>query len=740
MVTIKLLDTDEDLILESQPFPVELNSPAFSDVIPGSRVYEIKIPAEPNQKKLKMANYIELNNGVKSYNAQIFVEGLPKQLGKINIRKFDTRYFYASFTINPFVIDVGKKSLKEMPWPSDFFLGLTPSQIVAAAKAESQKLYPNANFAFPSVNAPSFYGSRPGDWGGIINPYNPDTNSYYINTLSGTDEHNDNLYALVPFLYLRFILKVIFENNGYSLNGSFVNDELMNHAIWFNNFALDKTPDESFFAEAVNNTSVRLDSNISPDLRTLFFPTVVSDSASCLTTTTGADPITLLPFTVTTYTAKQTGTHVFTLEFKQIGFTPKPSEFEEGSLSDNLSFKLKNASVVGHVDTKIEINGDPCMPMANVKVTLSGFANVGDVFSISVERKVSYSTTNLIGNPSQVDSNRDFLFSNGATLTVRNAQYASLNTYNGIVHYPNHVQNITVSQFLLNLRDSFGLLISFNYTAKQVTINWLEDYFTKTPKQLKAKYSIEKLATLPTLTGFSLKYELNENDEEIPLPEQHNYLGEFDGIYNAPNPKLGDMFIAKLYNIAFLSQLDTDDVIKWHKKAWNYPILKIGDGAQEKTLPIGPLLMNNTFMSGRNFLMPYYHDQGSSPTFEIGVNDSKLKIAYYFGFQNPGEENNNYPFATSLHQLPDFSVHNLPRISLDFHYRSIYMLKLHKWYSFLLQAIEVETQLLIADEEIDTYNFADTEFIDGVTYIRKQLVFEISNKWPNKAKATLLKL
>lgn len=737
MVNLKLLDTGEILIVEGQSFPVELNSTAFSDVIPGSRIYEIKLPIEPNEAVLELSNYIEVNSKVKAYDVELLQEGIPKLLGKLNLRKFDNQFFHGSLTVNPFAQDIGTLSLKELPWPSDFLLGFTPSQIVAAAKTESQKLWPDANFAFPSIIAPNFYGSRPGDWGGIVNAYDSSAGQYFINSVLGEGEHNDNLYALCPLLYLRFILKIIFEENGYQLNGTWVTHELMQHALWFSNYALDKVPDETYFAEARNNSSQYIAKEVQASLAGLYFPIVVSDSNSCFSNLSGADPISLIPFNITQYQVKLSGQHVFKLFFPTIQFTPKPNNFEEGTLIDTITFTLRNTTQSSNIDTYQYINPDPCAGIYDFQFSLQGGGNPNDNFIIIVNREISYTSLNVLGNPILNTFQRDLTFYGGFSLEVRNAQYSTLNEYKGTVQYKNHVQDFKVSKFLLDIRDFFGLIYKFNYKQKIVTIDWCNDVLYRTPIKMAGPYAKQFNTNLEVDKGFTLKLDITENEEEIPSTSDHNYLGEFAGPFDAPSPKLGDMFYSYLYNTYYLAQLNDADTVVWYKKAWNYPEIILGDGSTQKTPGISPLLMDNGVMGGNNFLLPYYKEQGSSPVFEIGITEPKPKLVYYFGFQNTG---GSHPFATSLDRLPDYSVHSLPRLTWDYHYRSIFMLKLKPWYKFLLNTKEVERQLLITDQEIEEYDFAVPELIDGVLYIRKQLLYEIANQWPNRARVTLLKL
>lgn len=742
MVSLRLIDTNEELVIEQQPFPVELNSTAFGDVIPGSRVYEIKLPVEPNEAKLGHANFVEVNQNFKAYDVELLQEGLSKLIGKLNIRKYSDAYLFGAINVNPFAQDVGNKSLKDLAWPSDHLLGYTKNQIALNAGVIATKLYPEANFCFPSMIAPDFYGSRPGDWSGIINGYNSGGQTFLVNEITGNGEHNDNLNTLVPQLYLRFLLKYIFEENGWKLQGTFVNDEIMNHAFWFSNYALDRVPEESFYASVISSSeSQRLSGSRIQEFKGLLFETVVKDDDSCMGSFSYQDPNLNQQFEITTYTVQQTGDHIFKIHLDQIDYHNVVSYEEIVSMEDTIYFVLRNLTTSTNVDTQTYVVSTPLAEQADVDITLnlpSGSANPGDVFYVYAYRIINLTEKKLFGTTSKtIDGMIDL--SGSRTMKVRNTQYPSLNIYATHVHYANHVQDMKVSKFLLDIRDFFCLQYKFDYRNKSVTIDWVEDMMNRTAEKLpKARYAKSNLVKLDPHPGFTLNYNLDIDQDDIPNPNDHNFLGTFAGPWAAPNPKMGDLFYSNLYHRYYISKLDENDNTVWEPAAYNYRNKIIGDGSKERKLAITPFEMDNGYMDSKNFLLPKFSGQGSSPMFEIGTRDPKPKIGYYFGIQEPGGPTNRHPFATSLELLPDYTVHNLPRLTLDDHYRSIYIHKMKSFYEFLVNAKEVEWNLLIPDEEVDSYDFAQPEVVDGVVYIRKQLLYEISNQWPYRAKVILL--
>jgi hypothetical protein len=102
------------------------------------------------------------------------------------------------------------------------------------------------HYVFPMVKNPSFYGEENPTFSGYVNEYDV---GYQHNPI--TDRTRS---TLVPFFFLNFVLKKLFELAGYEASGEFFEDVTLDRLIIYNTHSLDrKLPDPAMLFNIYQN-------------------------------------------------------------------------------------------------------------------------------------------------------------------------------------------------------------------------------------------------------------------------------------------------------------------------------------------------------------------------------------------------------------------------------------------------------------------------------------------------------
>lgn len=612
-----------------------LKGPALSDdFISGSYSQGYTLPfSRNNQAFFKNAQFVETRDRIKVYdNIMFYASNIHWFTGKINLIKINEKGYLISYSITGFAIDVFGKKLKDVNYGSDYYLGYTQFDILAAAKLIAMQNYPAVNFNFPTVECISFYYADNEDvttgtnanFRGKINNYERLLDRFIPNVYDPSlGAINKN--TMVPMLYLFFVIKKAIEDLGYKWSGNFFDDSELATIVLFNTYSLDDVRDT--------------------EILKVFQPGIVNYSLF------SGDPIRFSDETTPPYkddyNCWNPSTFIFT--------TPWTGVFEF-TIVLNLGPNWTN---FGGIDIELDVNGVSTwyqllgvtgpQPQTWTMVT-SLTLNTGD------QVRVMYRSTNG-------SDNIDF---EDAELTVKDV--SSILNHSTSIKYSNHVPDMTISTFLKEIAKIPGVYLTFNPRIKDVKFNFRKDIFTAAISQ----FPNARIKKQPEITisdrGWKFAYDFS-ND---PLAENNfKPVNQSQVIATVTNHTLASLPTA--YE-QYLYEKTTDRyyVSKWNPapdNAWSWEPyshssqqLVIGSGATEIVSAFSPALMvvpqNILDIPALPFkgtvIMPKIEAPGNSIIYDQIGNAWPNKLMFYRGMYNfSGLFSNKYPFATSLHVHPD---------------------------------------------------------------------------------------
>jgi hypothetical protein len=165
-----------------------------------------------------------------------------------------------------------------------------------------------------------------------------------------------------------------------------------------------------------------------------------------------------------------------------------------------------------------------------------------------------------------------------------------VNSWETTIAIANHLPDMTVGEFIIAIKNMFGLGYIFNpidKTVKIVTLNEVINDQTYVDHTSKAEPEYE--LALNESNGFKLSQEQDSGDEAL----------------------------------------------KDESDAWT--TYKIGNGGQEISTKASTTLIlthQDTVNTSRSWTIPYVKQKGSSPEFDLGINKANLRILFYRGMQN----------------------------------------------------------------------------------------------------------
>jgi hypothetical protein len=705
---IQIQINNEFLNLGDASIRIERNNPSFlTDVYQGDFSFPFTIPlTESNLRILGYANSIELFDRKVDLIGYLWLFGAPYLKTKIFISSGTNKSITLNLSAGLKALSTGDKNLNEIDYGPDYVLGSDSDGVVLGAKTVSLVTdYNTYGFTFVPHKNESFYGDSNPDFCGVVNRQNSITGDFYQNQVSV-----GNRFCLVPFLYLFFILKKIFQAEALIPKGNFWDDKEMQKLLVYNNYSLDR-PDRT------NNTFVKSGSdqnyNTVTRLRLDLGPAGTFDDG--LAWQGAADE----------YEITYVGEHIFDLSLS--AYLKRGDDFFG---TYNPHFRM----VIDGVTAGTVYFGSQTQGYVTRSLSFSYTATPSDI-----GKKVYFE--NVIAPVFFPLNNFEFRIITGSYLLVSITQ-DSLNVYNETISYKNHVPDITVSDFLAQFKN-MGIKFDFDYQNGTVSLN-----YNKGLKNLSTIDWTDKITNDYELNfedknkGYKLNYDFGSSDELVDGNFKKyvnaNFRGEFDRFENLPfASKEGNIALVLNSNQLFISkQNSTSTGLEWVYFCDNYYDLVYGNGEQEVFSKIAPMFMTLAENEGgspleNTALMPTIKQTGSSDMFGIGVNSFDLRFVFLRGVNqsngltSPKGGKYNYASSTAIgingnsvgsYEFPILSKKGLNQIfSNDF-------------FSALNNSEFVERDIRLNEVDIINLDTSKKVTISGIGYLIKSVSLSISKK------------
>lgn len=707
----------------------KVNPMFITDLYQGDYTFPFTVPlTDHNARILGLPSRIDLLDRQVEFNVDVYLYGMFYSTGKliVNAATKKTVSFNIAFGIR--AMTNADKSLKDVDYGADYYLGAETASVISTAKIAGQVSdWTVYGFSFVPHYNPDFYAGKNGTFNGVINRVNPTTGNLHSNS-SGTG----NKYAIVPWLFLFFVLDKIFKEAGLTPSGTFWDDADAKTILLYNNYALDRP--------SVSQTSyLKTDGVVNyKQTNKIQFKKGPNGSYDNL----GSWSNTNYQFTINTNfigsCVVDVDLYVYVgnnLGYDGVYFVP--------------TFEVIHNGVVVGTFTVPALPGTYQRVQKSVALTITA-PNVGQ--TIYVQYK--HPTYGGIGSPYAHDV---VGVQPESTILFTNTSAQGLNEYDNYIKFKNHVKDISVAELLGEVK-KLGVDILFDFNTKTVTLNKIAEYI-KAPQLTdytnKAASDYE-LSFDTKNKGFVFNYDFSGSDKY--LEENFKSIDPSKIKYNVlttdllPTPsKIGDLSYIESLN-QYYTVAGSAGAYSWTFYSDNYYPVKVGGGETEISCKLAPMLMgihdNEGGTADQNkCIMPHIKETGSSQMFGLGVNDFSLRIAFHRGTNNfnglsttttPTAKGGTHSVASSAQYSINgrkFGEYTLAQS----HANSFYNLVLKPWLEVLNEGEQLQRDMLLNEHDILTMQPSKQIIMDGTGFFIKSISVSI-NKRLRLSRLKLLRL
>jgi hypothetical protein len=591
----------------------------------------------------------------KKFDCVLKILGIDYASAKLNIIGFNPKEIRITLSWGVAALDVMEKSLRDIDFGPDEYL--TGSSLANALENYFVADYTN-KMCFPPIYAPNWYGEgnvNNTDFVGFVNYFNAATQHYIDNDI--TDPHK---YSYAPAIYVFWILQKIFENAGYSLNGTAFNDPELRTLVMYQNRSLDLM--EELFHTYVS-TKDRLYMNCSPGVaQTILVPATFSAP-------TDIDDTPCWSNSLNGYQIPSAGDYVVQLTLDYDNHSGV--FFSGGATSPVLEVRLFLDTTQIAAQTLGTSDG---VFIFSFPHTASG-GDVGKKYYVKI-----YS--NGIGFC-------NFWINKGTTIDVSAVGGTSVNVGNRFVKFANYMPDWTCGELLTAFKQWAKVKFELDDYRKVINMDLIDTTLNVKPVDITNKVTSEVDYKLQDFTGAALSYDFGTTDKYVDggvraLPTRE-FLGFYDSPASVPAAQRPGQFIIMLpTNEVWVSA----DNLFWDGIGSLYDTYKIGDGSRETKFRFAPIFMG-VFTMGNSMVLPKIGEACSSAMFEMGDNDFTPRFAFYRGNQATFIGGSDYPFMST--GTKDINGTSWGNYSFDFYSTNSFFQKLNEnFYNLLLKGEEVE--------------------------------------------------
>jgi hypothetical protein len=725
MSLIAIEINNEFLDLGDTSVRYELVNPIFStEIYQGDYSFPFTIPAtRKNLKTLVFVNSLDVSDRKLEHTVSLHLYGIPRYTVKLRVIK-----------VRKYSIDIrlsgGLKALKnidkklsEIDLGPDYDLGNNQPDILAKAKLAAEcgdwSVY---GFSFVPFSQPNFYNGNNPDFAGVVNRVNSVTGDLLANPTTGAVL---NKYTLVPFIFQKYLLNKIWQAEGLTPSGTYWDDKEYSALLLYNNFAIEIRPRNfSTKVKTVGNLQLAINNQ---KLEFFVGPEDTYDNPAAWNTSTFE------------YTFINTGLHNISIviEGKQnTSAAVPPLTLFAGFIHvwyDGAIIRVIKPSPQGVFSIDSETL------TINLQLNIAG----GDI------GKTLYLDFFKDPNPEQV--NTFFELSDRCIIEVTIDANSLPATPSSFIQFKNHVADMTVGEFLTELRKD-GIMYEIDMDKAEVKMNIIDRDLEKDDAiDMTGKASVDyEMIIEDSGKGVSLGYVFPDAENaEIEIPAG-KLIGEFmvQQVSEFPAPATeGTYLIMGLSNQVWKVVKDGANLNSWKHMGHNYAPFKIGNGEMKLQSKLPPMGMCINLNEGGTFdqnlaLMPWHEGIGSSDLFGVGINPFDFRRVFWRGYNQFGGAENP---KTGKYILANTDIRGLNRnivgkrsFRLDKEYGMIRH-NSERFYTAVSTSEIVEKEMYLEAKDFHKIKGTSKIYVDFNRFIIKSLSTYVTTV-SAKAKAILLKL
>ncbi len=702
------------LVLNPLRVTFEIENSIFSDdiIFSGFSIPGEAPVCEENNRILAYGYKLNIREKVKQYPCEFYFKGLSVFFGTFNLLETSKKSYRWNISISGLSAELLDKKLTDLDYGDPYLLGDTTIAIYEKLETMAGQFYPDIPICFPQTENTLFYesyqdqNSANADFKGYLNAWKTSTQKYWKNHIIQAPAQ-DNIQAFVPWVFTQFILKRIFSTAGWSVTGTFVNDPELSQHILYSGRALDKTTDVGFFRGKTPGI------NMTPQT---LFPENTWHNINVEEVEDPDNRFSLgkyeTPFPHAGSGVNEIGYFEFLFEFRARFATPGnvlvPTELWFGLVFD--SDPPGSETIIENIP---QDTYDGTEYRIAIKSRWFPVSRAGEKFKLLV-RYLQPPGTDVGGNISFKE------------IQIKAVSLSSFNLIENEVDIRKFVPDLSVRDFIKNLRDNFALTFTPKLATKEIIIDYFQPKLTAMPNNITAKALYEYNSTLRENEQYEFSFAWDDTDQtekdNFRTSESYQYIGEYPSENLLPPAATPNKFALVLNQNRFFVTVrnPVTQLISWQYFSDNFKPLQIGDG---KLVEIKPQ-MRPVFMTGKvtdvqesfrsNFIKPLIKAKGNSPCFGLGIeNPQPLKMAFWRGLQLSFADQ-LYPMASPYRFLDDGSEEY--NVSLTWHEPNFGLFDRH-WkqiaYAFSNTEI-VEMDAMLNTAEISGFDITQIQLVEDV--------------------------
>lgn len=561
------------------------------------------VPAtDKNNRILGFLNNPDTINRKLSIPCYVDYEGINSFSAILVINSFTSKRYNITIKSGVNTLSTSKKLLTELNLGGDFFLGADNDAIAEkVAEINGTENWADYGFCFPPIYAPNFYqDSDNTSFCGVINRVNSDTGLPLYNSVTAI-----NVYTMVPLFYVFWILNKIALEEGLRLEGEFISDPEFAKLLVTNMQSLD-APSQTSQA-LVRTFSSQIFNDVTEHVQLRSDIPNTNDNAGAWSNS------------------------LYEYEF-----------LVEGHYSINVTLKYHKTHTNAQGVAYLKVSGGtslgsdvvPSFLIAGAQRTIT-FSVLFYVPTAYLGRKLYVEFENPVSTPGEIVVDSD------SSMFIENLELSGLNVYTTSLNPINHLQPISVNDFLLSLKKQFNLIWDIDKTRGIFKIDFSEENTGSVETE-----DITNLVS-PDVEVFVENIEKNYflKFETTDLEFKDFDVSKITGFYRTPSvfptPKYSGELVCLLTTNKVYIAVNSGTTLIWQEHTNLFNGYSTGDVNQEEILldysPVEMCYENNvnTSFVHTPAIMPYIQDKGSSAMFGLGANEHKPRFVFLRGLNNP---------------------------------------------------------------------------------------------------------
>lgn len=717
MLDIRIKNTGNSLDLGNITINFQASSSLFTGKIAQDYYsYNFTIPStNTNRKELNHPQIIETEDSWEEYPVYFYINGVNELEGTLKILEATEDYIKINVACTNFDTTFLDNPLNEMEFGDDIDIGPDTSDVYDHLMDTNDLSYPDTPYVFPMVYNENFYnGDNPG-WWNVINNYKEVGSPVVVdNYEDSTGTFNRN--TIIPYFFLIWILKQIFENNGVELRGSFITNEEAQQILVHNNYALDEYEDTFYYANVAlgGNWDVTGAETLVCATES---PAPYEDDDNIYNTSNGE------------ITLNEAGVLEVTL-----GNVYALPDWHNNVISYHLRVRLKVNSVTR--DEKVyQISG---FNASDLLIELACNITTSDVssgYKATVEFYFYRVYYYLGGYPEASHSGTVY---NGLTQIINNGYKSELNIHKKTISPSNHMLNVSARDFVNNVISDFAILPYYDVNKRILYLDFFEALNNNKAYIDVSKYIKSYALTESKSKGYTIGYDISNDsffeDQEADFSE-YTRIGDITDLTYMPVASSVNLLTYVKSVNAYYATTIVDSDIEWVRvKEAAVEKAVVGDGSQNKTISFSPFSMDlipiNDYNGGsqRPYLLPQINEVGTSNLYGVGENECSYKLLLWHGMTNIGGSTGTYGFASSYNYDQNGNDVCDLSLTLNDNDNSFFKSFLYSLYNFIALTKLVKHKLTPNYPNLFNYPFNIKQLIVNQRFLTKTIKIKFSRK------------